>query len=73
MIADKNFRMKKQFKYIVDLMGGTDVHKRGEFRRMFIQAQLSEEAARRQALKSKDTSIGGSNKRTHSKEGVAQD
>ncbi len=53
MIPDKNFRMKKPFKRMVALMGGT---KNGSdhLKSLLIGAQLSEEAARRMALKSKD-------------------
>lgn len=54
MTTDKNFRMTKQSKRMVALMGGTDAHQRGHLKRMLIQGQVAEEAARRAALKSKD-------------------
>lgn len=53
MIPDKNFRMKKSFKGIIALMGGTK-EDRNHMKKMFIDAQLCEEAARRAALKSRD-------------------
>jgi len=51
---DKNFRMKSTFKAMVAL---TKVGKgtANGWKKMFIDAQLSEEAARRAALKSKDS------------------
>lgn len=45
-------------KALVALMPAADAHARGHFKRMLIQAQLAEEAARRQALKSKDGKRG---------------
>jgi hypothetical protein len=72
-LTDKNFRMKRSTKIAMAFMG-TDAHARGEFKRMMINAQLAEEAARRAALKSKDTNTNRTpGKNSHSKEGVALD
>ena len=54
MTPDKNFRMSPANKALVALMPSKNAHERGHFKRMLIQAQLSEEAAKRAALKSKD-------------------
>lgn len=56
MTPDKNFRLKKPFKSMIALMGGTDKAARNQLKRMLISAQLSEEAAKRASLKSKDRS-----------------
>lgn len=69
MTPDKNFRMKASTKVALASGRFKDAHERGAFKRMMIEAQLQEEAARRAALKSKDVTIGGK----HSKEGVALD
>lgn len=69
MTPDKNFKMKPSTKALLVLHKFKDAHERGAFKRMMIEAQLQEEAARRAAMKSKDVSIGGK----HSKEGVALD
>lgn len=69
MTPDKNFKMKSSTKTALALHKFKDAHERGSFKRMMIEAQLQEEAAKRAALKSKDTSIGGK----HSKDGVALD
>ena len=61
MIPDKNFRMKKTTKAMLALIKGSAEQKAG-WKRMFIDAQLHEEAARRAGLKSKDT--GGFGNRT---------
>lgn len=55
MSPDKNFRMSKTTKRMLALMKGPD-SARHHFRHMMIDAQLSEEAAKRAALKSKDRS-----------------
>jgi hypothetical protein len=68
MTPDKNFRMKSTTKTMIATMAGTKEQK-AHFKKMMIEAQLQEEAAKRAALKSKDTSIAGK----HSKEGVALD
>jgi hypothetical protein len=60
MIPDKNFKMKASTKTAMALGNFKDAHERGHFKRMMIEAQLQEEAARRAALKSKDT--GNENK-----------
>ena len=57
MTPDKNFRMKKPIKSMLALMGGSKENKNG-WKRMFIDAQLHEEAARRAALKSKENEGG---------------
>lgn len=74
MIPDKNFKMKSSTKTALALHKFKDVHARGEFKRMMIEAQLQEEAARRAALKSKDNSFGekGSRGATHIN-GIAKD
>jgi hypothetical protein len=54
MTPDKNFRLKPSFKTLIALSGG-DAHSRGSLKRALIDAQLCEEAARRNALKSKDS------------------
>ena len=59
MTQDKNFRMKSTIKTTLALMTGTKENKAG-WKRMFIDAQLCEESARRAALKSKDTGMGDS-------------
>lgn len=55
MVPDKNFRMKSSIKGMLALMKGSK-EDRNHFKKMMIDAQLSEEAARRAALKSKDKS-----------------
>ena len=57
MTPDKNFRMKPQIKAMISLMKGSK-EDRNHFKKMMIDAQLCEEAARRAALKSKDTNEG---------------
>ena len=59
MTPDKNFRMWASTKVALALGSYKDAHERGHFKRMMISAQLSEEAARRAALKSKDDNKGG--------------
>lgn len=54
MTPDKNFKMKSSTKAVLALHKFKNAHERGEFKRMMIEAQLQEEAARRAALKSKD-------------------
>lgn len=68
MIPDKTFKMKKESKVMIALMKGSKEDK-NYFKRMMINAQLHEEAARRAALKSKDNE---GSKSTHIK-GVAKD
>jgi hypothetical protein len=53
MTPDKNFRMKASTKRMLALSKFKNSDDRAQFKRMMIQAQLSEEAARRAALKSK--------------------
>jgi hypothetical protein len=53
MIPDKNFRLKKPFKSMIALSGGSK-EDRNQLKKMLIDAQLHEEAAHRAALKSKD-------------------
>lgn len=53
MIPDKNFRMKRSTKVILGLMKGSK-EDRNQFKKMMIDAQLSEESAKRAMLKSKD-------------------
>lgn len=53
MTPDKNFRMKSSTKGMIALMRGSKEDK-AHFKKMMIDAQLHEEAARRAALKSKD-------------------
>lgn len=55
MVPDKNFRIKSSIKGMLALMKGSK-EDRNHFKKMMIDAQLSEEAARRAALKSKDKS-----------------
>lgn len=52
MTPDKNFRMKKSTKYVMASLKTNDTY-RAEFKKSMIDAQLCEEAARRQALRSK--------------------
>lgn len=56
MKADKNFRMSSTTKAMLALMPFRDKADRDGFRRGMIQAQLSEEAARRASLKGKKDS-----------------
>lgn len=72
MTPDKNFKMKSSFKHQIALMKG-NAHEKGQFKRMMIDAQLHEEAARRASLKSKDYGSKSTTKNTHSKEGIALD
>lgn len=58
-MSDKNFRLKRSTKIQMALMKGT-TEDRNHYKRMMIDAQLAEEAARRAALKSKD--IGKENR-----------
>lgn len=55
MTPDKNFKMKSSYKGILALMKGSK-EDRSHMKKMLIDAQLHEEAARRAALKSKDRS-----------------
>lgn len=55
MTPDKNFKMWKSTKTAIALMGGSNEN-RSQYKRMMIDAQLTEEAARRASLKSKDKS-----------------
>ncbi len=59
MTPDKNFRMSAPNKALLALMPSKDAHTRGQFKRMLIDAQLCEEAAKRQALKSKEKKTYG--------------
>lgn len=52
MKPTSTFKMKKQYKVMAATI--LDPHKRGEFKRAMIQAQLAEEEARRQPLSKKD-------------------
>lgn len=52
MTPDKNFRLKSEYKSMIALMHGTR-EERNHLKKMLIQGQLYEEAARKQALKSK--------------------
>lgn len=61
MTPDKHFRMDRYTKTILALGKGTK-EVRSHVKGMFVQAQLSEEAARRASLKSNDNSGGGENK-----------
>jgi hypothetical protein len=54
MTPDKNYKMKASIKTVLALGKFKDAHEKGAFKRMMIDAQLHEEAARRAALKSKD-------------------
>jgi hypothetical protein len=63
MIADKNFRMSKPIKAMLALSRGTKEQKDG-WKRMFIEAQLNEEAARRATLRSKESENRGPGART---------
>lgn len=54
MTPDKNFRFSSANKALLALMPASDAHARGQFKRMLIDAQLCEEAARRASLKSKE-------------------
>lgn len=53
MSPDKNFKMKRSTKIQMALMPGSK-EDRNHYKRMMIDAQLCEEAARRASLKSKD-------------------
>lgn len=59
MTPDKNFRMAPRFKSMLALMKGTKEN-RNSWKKMFIDAQLHEEAARKSNLKSKDNEGGRS-------------
>jgi len=52
MSPDKNFRLNKTAKRMIALMGGS-AESRNHYKRMCIEAQVTEEAARRQSLKVK--------------------
>ena len=54
MIPDKNFRMSKPIKSMLALMRGSKEQVNG-WKRMFIDAQLHEDAARRASLKTKES------------------
>ena len=55
MKKDSNFRMKKSVKRMLSTKTFTDAHRRGEIKRLFISAQLSEmEAERSKYSKSSD-------------------
>lgn len=56
-MTDKNFRLSKQAKTRIALMKGTVAEKHA-LRHMLIDAQASEESAKRAALKSKDHKEG---------------
>lgn len=58
MTPDKNFKMWKSTKGQIALMKGT-TEDRNHYKKMMIEAQLCEEAARRAALKSKDNESKG--------------
>jgi hypothetical protein len=58
MTPDKNFRMKSEIKGMIALMKGSREDK-NHFKRMMINSQLHEEAARRAALKSKEKENDG--------------
>jgi hypothetical protein len=64
MTPDKNFRMSAATKTALALGRFKDEHDRGAFKRMMIDAQLHEEAARRAALKSKDSDFGSKGGKT---------
>ena len=53
MTPDKNFRMKSTTKTMLSMMTGSKEQRNG-WKKMFIDAQLCEESARRAALKSKE-------------------
>jgi hypothetical protein len=53
MTPDKNFKMNSASKCMIALMKGSKEDK-NHFKKMLIQSQLCEEAARRASLKSKD-------------------
>lgn len=58
MIPDKNFRMKRSTKCMIALMRGESQQGRNQFKKMMIQAEMHEEAAKRAALKSRDNAPG---------------
>ena len=58
MTPDKNFRMDRTTKTMLAL-GKMSKNTRSHVKGMFIQAQLSEEAAKRAALKSNDSGEKG--------------
>jgi hypothetical protein len=62
MTPDKNFRMLRSTKTALALGTFKDAHEKGAFKRMMIDAQLHEEAARRAALKSKDNDKGAASR-----------
>ncbi len=62
MTPDKNFRLTKRTKTVLALGKYRDSHDRGSFRRMMIDAQLHEESARREALRSKEREGGNTGK-----------
>lgn len=56
MTPDKTFKMKSSTKAMLALGKFKDAHARGQFKRMMIDAQLTEDAARRASLKAKERS-----------------
>jgi len=58
MTPDKNFRMNRETKTFIAFFKGSK-HKCGEIKKILISGQLHEEAARREALKSKDKDFSG--------------
>lgn len=69
MTPDKNFRMKPSTKALLALGHFKDAHARGAFKRMMIDAQLTEAAAQRASLKSTD----GFDSKSRSRGAVAPD
>ena len=61
MIPDKNFKMKRSTKCVLGLMKESK-EGRTQYKKMMIEAQLYEEAAKRAALKSKDNGFGKTGK-----------
>lgn len=53
MITDKNFRLKRSTKMQMALMAGSK-EDQNHYKKMMIDAQVSYDAAKRAALKSKD-------------------
>lgn len=56
MAADKHFKMGNGIKTALALTSFKDSHARGAYKRLMVESQLAEEAARRASLKTKDSS-----------------
>jgi hypothetical protein len=69
MVPDKNFRLQSKWKALLSSV--SDKEGKAGWKKMFIQAQMHEEAAARASLKSKDRTPATGIR--HSAQGVALD